>query len=258
VGRAKSSLFGLAVLSGVVASSLVTAANAETASAVKGIAYTAVAALTTDYVFRGVSQSAGNSAAQGYIEASHNLLYLGGWASSVDFGKERTRAGNLQTAADLELSVYGGVRPEWKGISFDLSVAYYAYPDSLRNFDYVEFDADASYTVYDKLTLRGEVWWSPNESNTNSELGGVEFGASYALRQVWFVSPSIGALFGSQWGEGTDEDYSYWNAGLTFDMSKNPALSFDVRYWDTDLKDCVDAPAFQCGPRVVGSVTATF
>lgn len=258
MGRAKSSLFGFALLSGFAASFPITAASAETASPVKGVAYTAVATLITDYIFRGISQSAGNPAAQGYIEASYNLLYLGGWASSVDFGKERTRAGNLQTAADLELSVYGGVRPTWKGISFDLGVFYYAYPDSLRNFDYVEFDADASYTVLDKLTLRGEVWWSPNESATNGELSGVEFGASYALKQIWFVSPSISALFGSQWGEGTDEDYSYWNAGLTFDMSKTPALSFDIRYWDTDLEDCIDAPAFQCGPRVVGSVTATF
>jgi hypothetical protein len=112
--------------------------------------------------------------------------------------------------------------------------------------------------MFDKLTFHGVVWWSPNEAVNNNELQGIEFSASYDLKQVWFVSPTVSALFGSQWGEGNDETYAYWNAGLTLGMGSHPVLFFDIRYWDTDLKDCIDAAAFQCGPRVVGSLTASF
>ena len=82
----------------------------------------------------------------------------------------------------------------------------------------------------------------------SGHLSGIEFSTSYDLKQVWFVSPTVSALYGSQWGEGNDETYAYWNAGLTLGMSQKPVLSFDIRYWDTDLKDCIDASAYQCGP----------
>jgi hypothetical protein len=50
-------------------------------------------------------------AAQGYVEGTHGLFYAGFWASNVDFGKERNRAGNLQDVAHLELGPYAGIRP---------------------------------------------------------------------------------------------------------------------------------------------------
>ena len=130
-------------------------AAAETASSGSGIDVTAVTTLTSDYIYRGISQSAGDPAVQGYVEATHRLLYAGVWASSVDFGKQCKRAGNLQEVADLELSPYAGIRPKWQGINFDFGVAYYAYPGSFRSADlnYVEFDAAVSYTMFDKLTF---------------------------------------------------------------------------------------------------------
>ena len=260
MGRTESNLIVLALLSGWAASCFATGARAETSSPLNGIAFTAVTTLTSDYVYRGVSQSAGNPAVQGYVETTHKLLYAGFWASNVDFGKERNRAGNLQEAANLELSPYAGIRPKWQGINFDFGVAYYAYPGSFRpgEFDYVEFDAAADYTLFDKLTFHGVVWWSPNESTANGELQGTELTASYVLKRVWFMSPTVSALIGRQWGEGNDETYTYWNAGLTLKMGSHPVLFFDVRYWDTDLEDCINAAAFQCGPRVVGSLTASF
>jgi len=225
-----------------------------------GIDYTAAATFTTDYIYRGISQSAGDPAVQGYIEATHKLLYAGVWASSIDFGKQLNRAGNLQEAANLELSTYAGIRPQWQGIHFDFGVAYYAYPDSFPpgQFDYVEFDAMADYTLFDTLNFQGVVWWSPDESTTNDELQGAAFTVSYVLPKVWVMSPTVSALIGRQWGEGDDETYTYWNTGVTLKMSSHPVWYFDIRYWDTNLEDCIDAPTFQCGPRVVGSLTASF
>ena len=44
------------------------------------------AAITTDYVFRGVSQSAGQLTAQGGADVTYGIGYAGVWASGVDFG----------------------------------------------------------------------------------------------------------------------------------------------------------------------------
>jgi uncharacterized protein (TIGR02001 family) len=141
----------------------------------------------------------------------------------------------------MELGFSGGVRPHWKGISFDFGVFYYIYPGQLptADLDYVEFDATASYSVLNSLTFRVLGWWSPDESDTAGGLDGLELSASYALKQIWQVRPTVSAVFGRQWSLGGDDDdrtYDYWNAGLTLAASMQPALSFDVRYWDTILR----------------------
>jgi uncharacterized protein (TIGR02001 family) len=262
VGRGKSHLIAVALFSASAGSCIATAA-ADDAAPAGGVAFSALTILTTDYMNRGISQTAEQPAVQGYLEATHRLVYLGLWGSNVDFGTEPNRAGNLQRVADLELGLSGGIRPQWKGISFDLGVFYYAYPGKLptADLDYVELDATASYTVFEGLTLRALVWWSPDESDTAGGLDGLELSASYALKQIWRVRPTVSATFGRQWSLGSDDEdqtYSYWNAGLALAVSKAPALSFDVRYWDTDLPGCAEAVVFQCDARVVGSLTASF
>lgn len=64
--------------------------------------------------------------------------------------------------------------------------------------------------------------------------------ASYELPKVGVFDPSVSGVLGWQTGEvsdgfnagGTDDEYYYWNAGLTLAVEN---LSFDFRYWDTDL-----------------------
>lgn len=44
-------------------------------------------ALTSDYIFRGISQTQGDPAIQGGLDVAHESgLYIGTWASNVDFG----------------------------------------------------------------------------------------------------------------------------------------------------------------------------
>jgi uncharacterized protein (TIGR02001 family) len=253
----------LALLGACGASPAAAQPSPDDTSALKGIAFSALTILTTDYMNRGISQTDQHAAIQGYLETTRGMLYLGLWGSNVDFGVAPDRAGQLQQVANLELGFSGGIRPQWKGISFDLGVFYYVYPGELpsADLDYVEFDAAASYAVTDKLTLRLLSWWSPDESDTQGGLDGLELTASYALKQIWHMRPTVSAVLGRQWSIGSDDDdqtYNYWNAGLTLAASTAPALSFDVRYWDTDLPGCAAAVIFQCDARVVGSVTASF
>lgn len=226
------------------------------------LALSANVTFTTDYIFRGISQTDEKPAVQGGFELEYNILYLGVWGSNTDFGSDFNRAGNLETVAPFEIDWYGGVRPEWKGISFDLSVLYYTFPGALETWklDYVEFGTAASYTFFDRLTLGVLNWWTPNNSGDLGPNDVLEGSASYAFDELWIFSPSLSALIGRQWGDESEGgfDYTYWNAGLTLDFNEKPAFSLDVRYWDTNIPGCSSATLFQCDKRVVGTVNAYF
>ena len=56
---------------------------------------------TSDYVFRGVSQTQEDPAIQGGIDATYGIGYAGVWASNVDFGADDPTA---------EIDLYAGVR----------------------------------------------------------------------------------------------------------------------------------------------------
>ncbi|MEL6414140.1 MAG: TorF family putative porin, partial [Pseudomonadota bacterium] len=84
-------------------------------------------ALTTDYVWRGVSQNSENPAVQGGFDYANGAFYAGTWASIVDFG-----------GANMELDLYGGFAGETEGgLSWDVGVIGYVYPDA-DDLDFLE------------------------------------------------------------------------------------------------------------------------
>lgn len=198
---------------------------------------------TSDYVFRGISQTDENPAAQGSIDLSYGLFYAGVWASNVDFGTGSPNA---------EIDFYAGIKPTmgpgpfWGPVTFDLGVIYYAYPsadDDGAELDYVELKAGYSMESpwIKGLTSGTTVYWSPEYGGEIGDVITLESVASYALPQVGIFSPSISGTLGSVYGDRDDgfspggtgaEDYQYWNAGLSLAVEK---FTFDFRYWDTDI-----------------------
>jgi len=260
LGRIGSLLPGSVLLLGLAGPALAedpTETFDEPAGTTSKLTLSANTTFATDYIFRGISQTDENPTAQGGFELEYNIFYLGIWGSNVDFGTDQNRP-----VANVEVDWYGGIRPEWKGISFDLGVFYYTYPGGLASWklDYVEFGTAASYTLFDKLTLGVTNWWTPENSGGTGYNDVVEGSASYAFNKVWMFSPSVSTLIGRQWGEHSagGYDYTYWNAGLSLDFTQGPAFTLDVRYWDTNIPGCASADIFQCDERVVGSLTAVF
>ncbi len=93
-------------------------------------------ALTTDYVWRGVSQTDGSPAIQGGFDADlGNGLYAGVWGSNVDFG-----GGDNQDNSDesVEIDIYAGWAGEFNGVGVDVGVLHYAYPTSGTETDFTE------------------------------------------------------------------------------------------------------------------------
>ena len=84
-------------------------------------------ALTTDYRYRGVSQTRLKPAISGGADYTHNPtgLYLGTWLSSIKWIKD----GGGDT--NLEWDVYGGKRGDiTDGVSYDVGGLYYFYPSN--------------------------------------------------------------------------------------------------------------------------------
>src|SRR5215469_7634956 len=80
-------------------------------------------ALMNDYIFRGITQSAHKPSFAAYVEPRYNItkdiqLYAGISGESIDFPNH----------AAAEIDFYGGIRPTFDKLAFDLGVWYYYYP----------------------------------------------------------------------------------------------------------------------------------
>ncbi|MFK8048651.1 MAG: TorF family putative porin [Halioglobus sp.] len=99
-------------------------------------------ALTTDYKFRGISQSDESPALQGGFDlAFDNGMYVGTWASSVDFD---TNGDGFDGSLELDYYVgWGGEISDSVGV--DVGILYYSYPgDDGADGDYLEFYGSVS------------------------------------------------------------------------------------------------------------------
>lgn len=224
---------------------------------------------TSDYVFRGISQTDNDPTIQGSIGFEYGMFYAGGWGSGLDFG-----AGS---DAELEVDWYAGVKPTWNSplgeVSFDFGVIYYTYPglnDSgpgVGEADYFELKAGYSLPspFIKGLTTGSYVYWSPEYGGEVGEVWTTESLASYELPKIWVFDPTVSGVLGWQTGEPSDgyngggkDEYYYWNAGLTLAVEN---LTFDLRYWDTDLGPTVGGlcgtSSLQCDERFVFSATVS-
>ena len=93
---------------------------------------TANVGLFSQYVFRGIAQTAGQPAVQGGFDCAHSSgFYLGTWASNIswleDFG--------LYNRSSLEWDFYGGYKNTFPGSedwTYDVGLYYYYYPGHAR------------------------------------------------------------------------------------------------------------------------------
>jgi uncharacterized protein (TIGR02001 family) len=190
---------------------------------------------TSDYVFRGISQSDENFAFQGGGDATCGLFYAGLWGSTVDFGENDYN----QSIAPYEVDLYAGIKPTWGPLTFDLGVIYYAYPgahDGPAEFNYVEIKGGVSGT-WRNFALGGTLYYSPDYFGETGTTVTYEGSVAYEFRKVAMFTPSISGVIGTTQfydNAGDGLDYTYWNAGLSLGLEQ---LSFDFRYWDSTGDD---------------------
>ena len=233
------------------------------ACAESDVTLSATAALLTQYVDRGITNSAEKPAVQSEFDLFYKeIFYAGIWASNVDFGT----GPNGQEIASLEVDYYVGTTPKIGKWNFDIAGYYVAYPgafDPDGNFDYFELWTGVTRNFFDdKLELKLYNYWSPNYFGETGNNDVLELSSSWTFGKVWHVTPKLAGNFGHQWGTLSQGgyDYSYWSAALTLGFNKAPAFELEVRYWDSfDLDGFVCSPDVNaCHDLVVGSLKARF
>ena len=195
---------------------------------------------TSDYVFRGISQTDNDPTIQGGIDLGYGILYAGWWASGLDFDA-------ANSTAETEMDWYGGIRPTWGPVTFDLGAIYYSYPgagytpgNTGPDLNYVEVKGGISGNLHKDWAAGLNVYWSPDYFGETGSVWTIEGNTAYTLPKVSFFVPSISGVVGYQTGNSSYSafngfnNYWYWNAGLALAVD---ALTFDFRYWGTDASN---------------------
>lgn len=194
--------------------------------------------LTSDYDFRGVSQSARDPALQAsfdYLDDSSGW-YAGAWGSNVDFGDN----------TDLQLNLYTGVTGKTDmGVGWNAGFIYrtfdehrHDYPEIFAAFNYSYFQAKLSYA--------------------NDYLGDFVPGHTSALNlsaDADFPLPvaSLSALahVGHTVGSHGFEDYTDFFVGVKYKVEK---FDLSLKYVDTDASPHTTTDVFNNEGRFIFAV----
>lgn len=217
----------------VVVASLMTAGAAHAA-----ITTTGSVALTTDYKFRGISQSNTNAAVQGSLTATHDSgVYFTAWGSSI-----------ANANGGLELDTLLGYAGTAGDIGYDVGVMRYNYPGndggqtSVLNF---KGNGKLSYNeVYASVSAKGAKLGVNYSDDYFGESGNFTYVyASYAgeVYKGFGVVAGVGlnSLKGAaeqQYITGSssnDDSYVDYKIGVTKSIE---GIGFELAYIGTDIK----------------------
>ncbi len=145
--------FGLLGVVAFAAAAGASAQGAETETFFGG-EFSGNVAITSDYIFRGISQTAGDPTVQGGFDWASEDFYAGIWASGVDFGD----------GTSAEVDFYGGWTPSIGAVDFNVGILYYLYPAAPQDpqQNYVEFILGASTTLAGFLNVGIQGAYSPD------------------------------------------------------------------------------------------------
>ncbi len=204
---------------------------------------------TSDYIFRGVSQTDEDPAIQGSVDVSHSSgFYAGVWASNVDFDVE---GDGINTEIDYYLGWVFGLPGD---VELDLQAVRYTYPGSNSGFgiDYNEYIAALSYSYF-----TGSFAYSDDFVNSGGDTYYYELAGEFPIGETGFnITGTIGY---SDLEEATDDNYTSYQVGVNYTWNN---ILLDVSYFDTSsygagLQDFL-GPKTWADSRVVFTATYEF
>ena len=200
-------------------------------------------AMSSDYVWRGVSQTDNQLAISGGFDYSHESgLYIGTWASNVD--SEFFGGG---TDPQIELDLYGGFGGEMGAISYDLGLIEYMYPGADDN-NTLELYIGGGYAFTDTVSASAKYSYSDDFFNTGESAWRLEAGLDISLPMDFGLSFGVGKNDGDAFSpSGLGDDYIDYTVGLSKSIA---GVDLGLTYSDTDIDDCNI-----CDGRIVFSVS---
>ena len=170
--------------------------------------FSANVALSTDYVWRGVSQTNEDPAISGGFDYNHDSgFYAGVWGSNVEFHSD----------AHIELDLYGGWAHDFgNGFGLDLGVIGYNYP-SEDDLNFQELYVGGSYKF-----VSAKYSYDPDNKN-----GYLEAAVDFEVGQGVNLGAHVGHYDFDQ-----GDDYTDYKLAVSKELG---GFGFELAYTDTDI-----------------------
>ena len=240
--------------------------------------FTVGGGLTSNYLFRGISQS--NNGPSVNANAELRYTFSDTWAAYVGTAGSSIKLTDQVPSPTMELDAIGGVRGTFGAFSTDFGAIAYIYPNATTpnavfptNPTFYEGYAKLGYNITDTVSVGANAFYSPSFLDTGAT------GAYYSATAKWTLPMdfALSGELGRQYFGRTDSkhtnvamvanfnlpDYTYWNAGLSYSYK---FATLDLRYHSTDLSKakCADitgttngslTQSKYCGSAVVGTLS---
>jgi uncharacterized protein (TIGR02001 family) len=212
--------------------------------------FTVGGGLTTNYEFRGISQSSNGPGVTALGEIRYNFSDT--WAGYVGVSGESIKLNPYIPNPTMELDVDGGVRGTFGNLTTDVGAWYYGYPNAQfssvlpTNPGWYEGYAKVAYNITDWLNVGGNAYFTPSYINTGASGTYTSGTFKVTLPANFSLSGELGRQF-----LGTEDlvhtnggypltirtgmklpSYNTWNAGISYAYN---FATLDLRYWGTDL-----------------------
>jgi len=230
---------------------LATVASLTLISGAASAGFSGTLSLTSDYDYRGFSQTAEDFAVQGSLDYGHDSgFYASAWGSSLDWGQD--------SDADIEIDYTVGFSREFRdsGISWDAGYLAYTYP-GLSSANFGEFYGGFSWDGFSiKLS------YSNDFAGVGKSAWYLDGGYSYQWESGWSVLVHGGYSFGNAFdvvepfGIIPFGNPDYWNYGAGVGYTYRH-LSLEAKVVGTDLSSPykIDSGVFANDFRGIFSVT---
>ena len=187
--------------------------------------------LTSDYSFRGWSQTQRDPAIQGGFDvAFESGFYMGTWGSNVTYGVL-----DDGDTASLEWDLYFGWSGDVaEGVGLDVSFIHFDYPGARDNFNYQEI---AGKLVFSDFTVGVNYSWEYLAADDVTFLYPfVDY--SYGLSEDISLDMHIGySMADSPSGDffGTQDEYVDYSVGISLPLG---GVTLSIGLYGTDNDDC--------------------
>lgn len=219
--------------------------GASTAALADGNSFTGNIGLASDYIFRGISQTAHQPEVSGGFDYTHSSgLYVGTWLSNQTWVKE----GGYKNNSSLEWDLYGGYRGSLPAdFGYDVGLISYYYPGDRSGVaagvatpDTVEAYLALSWKFlsvkYSNAVSDYFVGWGTDGVTKTKGSDYLELNATYDLGSGWGVLGHVGhqkvknvsAASYTDWKVGVTKDIGYGTVTLAYSDTNANTSAYTV------------------------------
>jgi uncharacterized protein (TIGR02001 family) len=214
--------------------------------------FTANVGFTTDYIFRGISQTSHSPAVQGGVDYTHSSgLYAGVWGSNVSWIAD---SGAVATGSvSMELDTYFGYRGAFANdFTYDVGFIRYNYlGDYMEAAGFTKADTDEVYGAIGYKWITAKYSYSLGKFLTVADAAGTDYLEINASVPVADTGVTFGAHIGKQTYKGAaaaafafTPDYTDYKLSVSKDFG---GYVVGLAYTDTDASAFYDYTATNHG-----------